>query len=257
MRPNAVLPCLLALLAACAANVGDDEIDREFTEADQQAWDSQAHNPTHATHSYLTEVALGGVAARHPEAWAYRYFVLLGANTELHELPVDDPDLERLRLEVEGTNGACRHPERLWTRTRAAYQIGNKVGAYFLLGLLLHYVEDMGVPAHALGVIHQGTWSEHDNFELMGLMKWAPDFGLDRGRPWLTAPDAFVGFSAQWTRDDFATAFPGETYRRDFFPSTWLFARKKYTTFVKQREGRSAVAAYWALDTALVLLDAR
>lgn len=250
------VPFFFFFFAACAIDADSgEEIDPEFTQADQQAWDSEEHNPTHATHSYLTEAALGAVAARYPEAWSHRLLLIAGANTELHELPVSDPVLEQLRRDVEGTNAGCRHPERLWSRVQSSYRAGDRDTAYFLLGILLHYVEDMGVPAHALGVAHQGTFAEHDNFELMGLMRWAPDYSsVNRTRPWSTSPDAFVAWSGAWARDDFASAFPGQAYRRDFFPSTWLFARKKFTTFVKQREGRTAVATYWALDGALYLL---
>lgn len=227
-------------------------MDTEFTQADQQAWDSQHHNPTHATHAYLTEYAIAQVGRSYPEVLAYQAELVRGANTEVHELPTGDDDLEMLRKDVEGTNGACKHPERLWARADGDYRAGLKPRAFFLLGLLLHYVEDLGVPAHALGVEHQGTWAEMDTFELMATMKWSPDYAsVNRWNPYLATPDAYVGFSGDWSRTDFATAFPGQAYTRSFFPRTWLFASKKYTSFVKQRQGRTALAARWALDSAM------
>ncbi len=243
-------------LSACAMAAGADpsgeDIDPEFTEADQQAWDSQHHNPTHATHSYLTEYAIQHVGTSYPEVLAYRDEILRGANSEVHELPTGDADLEAIRAEVEGTNAACKHPERLWAWADEDYRWGLHARAFFLLGILLHYVEDLGVPAHAFGVEHQGTWAEMDHFEWMATMKWSPDYTtVDRYNPNLATPDAYTSFSADWARTDFESAFPGETYTRTFFPMTWLFAKRKYTTFVKRRQGRTAVVARWALESAM------
>ena len=260
MSFQGLLSCLLLLggLGACAADVSSDalgaggDVDSEFTQTDQQAWDSQHNNPTHATHSYLTEYAIAQVGRSYPEVLAYQTELVTGANTEVHELPTGSDDLEMLRMDVEGTNGACKHPERLWARADGDYKANLKPRAFFLLGLLLHYVEDLGVPAHALGVEHQGTWSQMDNFEMMATMKWSPDYTtVNRGNPYLATPDAYAAFSADWARADFATAFPGQTYTRTFFPKTWLFASKKYTSVVKQRQARTALAARWALDSAM------
>src|SRR4051794_8840379 len=49
------------------------------------AWDSDAGNPTHATHSYLTEWSLDQIKADYPELEKNRKAVIEGANTELHE----------------------------------------------------------------------------------------------------------------------------------------------------------------------------
>ena len=45
---------------------------------------------------------------------------------------------------------------------------GHTRRAYFFLGALLHYVQDMGVPAYALLVYHQSSPSDWDNFEIGG-----------------------------------------------------------------------------------------
>ncbi len=240
---------LLLMSTACA--IGVDDADTDVTADEQQAWDSQHANPTHATHSYLTEFAIDAVGPMYPEVYDYRSYLVLGANTELHELPLTDPDLEKLRVRYAGTNAACRHPELVWQDANDAYQWGYTQRAYYLLGILLHYVEDLGVPAHALGVEHQGTWSDMDNFEWMALTRWAPDFSTSRWDPWLATPDQYTSESSQWTRDDFASSFPGATYARNFFPMTWVLVSRRYTTFVKQREGSSAIAASWALESAM------
>lgn len=242
---------LSALFVFSACAIGSDDLDTEVSASEQQGWDSQHANPTHATHSYLTELAIDQVAPRYPEIYAYQTTLVEGANTELHELPLKNPDLEALRRRYDGTNAACNHPELVWADANQAYFSGATQRAYFLLGVLLHYVEDLGVPAHALGVEHQGTWSDMDNFEWMALTRWAPDFATSESDPFIDAPDAYVAWSAQWTRDDFASAFPGQTYRRNFFPLTWVLVSKRYTSFVKQREGRSAIAASYALEAAM------
>ena len=108
----------LASLHGCAFSPTEAD---EATAHVAQEWDSQDGNPTHATHSYLTEYAIDQLKAAHPEVQTYRSSLVDGANRELHELPVSNPEQEALRIEVEGTNWAANHPERLWTRARASY----------------------------------------------------------------------------------------------------------------------------------------
>ena len=52
------------------------------------AWDSASWNPTHPTHSYLTEWAIDQIKSQAPELQIYQQQIIEGANTELHELPV-------------------------------------------------------------------------------------------------------------------------------------------------------------------------
>ena len=53
--------------------------------------------------------------------------------------------------------------------------------AYFLVGIILHMIEDMGVPAHAHKIYHQGNATEFDNFEFMSLSTWKPSLNLSGG----------------------------------------------------------------------------
>src|SRR3982750_847351 len=70
-------------------------------------WDSQNWNPTHATHSYLTEWAIDQLKGQWPELQQYRTPLVDGANAELHELKVKGTqygvDLEAKRVEHKGT----------------------------------------------------------------------------------------------------------------------------------------------------------
>lgn len=229
---------------------GDEQIGQQ-----EQAWDSADGNPTHATHSYLTEYAIDALKGQYPELQTYRAQIVDGANRELHEMPMTKgsaystaSELEVLRVEAAGTNWAADHPERTWARAKNLYAAGNKAKAWFYTGIVLHWVEDMGVPSHAFHVIHQGTLTEKDNFELLGLQKWAPDFsGMNRTNPGYAAPSDYVLFDGAWAASDFSSTWPGVAYTRTFFSSSWLWASSKESTFVKRRQARVAYATTWAL----------
>lgn len=250
MRSLQFLPFLALFAAGCIAEPTAPE-GQEPVGATEQAWDSQDGNPTHATHSYLTEFAIDQLKARFPELQTYRAQLVDGSNRELHELPLTNAEQESLRREVEGTNWGCNHPERMWARARNTYR-ANKGKAYWYLGILLHYVEDMGVPSHALHVVHQGTFSQKDNFELLALQSWSPSYSaINRTDPrWLT-PDAYVNTSGNWSASDFTTTFPGVTYSLSFFPATWFFISSTKSTFVRNRQGRTAMVTKWALESAV------
>jgi hypothetical protein len=251
LRPFVVVPWLLASLpfaAGCAADASTAA--PEATAQTQEGWDSQAGNPTHATHSYLTEYAVDHLSPEYPELATYRATIIDGANQELHELPVSDPELEWLRQQAGGTNWAADHPEVVWSYAQDYYASGDKTRAYRYLGIVLHWVEDMGVPAHAFHVIHQGTLTQADNFEILALQKWAPLFDLTASDPYYMAPSDYVVWSGTVTASDFHATFPGKTYSRSFFGTIWWFLSSKQSNFVKEREGRTAVMAEWALRAA-------
>ena len=242
-------------LAGCGAEGPATESEaHEHVGHAEQAWDSQAGNPTHATHSYLTEYAVDQLSGQYPELATYRATLVDGANRELHELPVSDPFEEELRVAVGGTNWGADHPEVAWHRAKASYAAGDKGMAYWYVGVVLHYVEDMGVPAHAFHVIHQGNLTQRDNFELLGLQRWAPLFDSLHTDPHYAAPSDYVAWSGAWTKSDFQQAFPGTTYSLHMFPVSWLWSSNAQATFVREREGHTAVAAKLALHAAAISL---
>jgi hypothetical protein len=227
------------------------------TDSTEQDWDSQGGNPTHATHSYLTEHALDTLQGVHPELVTYRSEIVTGANLELHELPVKDAEQEQLRVEAGGTNWGCEHPDVYWSHAQERWVAGDHAKAWWFVGILLHFVEDLGVPAHAFHVWHENTPSTWDHFELMAFQKWSPSYSaIDESDPWYASPADYVAFSAEWTASDFETTYPGVTYTRTFFPKTWLFASSKTKTYVRNREGRTATVATWALQAAAEELEA-
>lgn len=250
MRAIHLFPLFALVVSGCIVDPSTG--GEETVGHTEQAWDSQDGNPTHATHSYLTEFAIDALKSRFPELTTYRAQLVDGANRELHELPVDDAEQEALRVEVEGTNWGANHPERLWTRARNTYAAGDKGKAYWQLGIILHYVEDMGVPAHAFHMVHQGTLSQKDNFELLALQYWSPSYSsVNRVNPLYTSPDAYVAMSGTWAAQDFAYTWPGTTYTLSFFPSTWFFISSTKSNFVKNRQGRTATITKWALESAV------
>lgn len=252
MRTVRLFPVAALVFSGCIAQASDPQSQEGSVGHDEQAWDSQDGNPTHATHSYLTEFAIDSLKARYPELDLYRATIVDGANRELHELPVADAEQEALRLEVEGTNWGANHPERMWAHARDSHAAGDDEKAYWYLGILLHYVEDMGVPAHAFHVIHQGTFSQKDNFELLALQWWDPSYSaINRADPHYATPDAYVSFSGGWAAQDFGATFPGVTYSLSFFPSTWWFISSTKSNFVRNRQGRTAMVTKWALEAAV------
>ncbi|MGV8839251.1 MAG: hypothetical protein ACWA6X_02990 [Bauldia sp.] len=220
--------------------------------APADAWDSRNFpNVTHATHSYLTEFAIDQLAARHPELRVYAGAIIDGANTELHELPVTGVmygvDLDAGRIAHQGTNEGTADIAGWWADALAAYRSGNREQAYFYVGIMLHMVEDMGVPAHAHGIHHQGNLTEFDNFEMMGLLNWRPDFaGVNRSDPGYSQPWRYYAFSQEWTLAD------APDYRdTDTFATTWLTASDAERALLANRQARTAMVAMWTLQSAL------
>ncbi len=218
------------------------------------AWDSIKWNPTHPTHSYLTEYAIGRAAQSFPEVAQYRAALLAGANTELHELPVSGSmygvDLNAKRIEHRGTNEGTADIRGWWNEAVAAYRAGNREQAYFYVGIMLHMIEDMGVPAHAHRLYHQGSPTEFDNFEFIGLSNWKPDFSLvDRADPRYAEPWRYYDFSSNWTLAD-APSYPD----RDFFAKFWVTASSDERRLLSGRQARTAAVASWALSSAAAAL---
>ena len=157
-----------AVFVACAAQPAD-----EPTGSDQLHWDSADGNPTHPTHSILAEYAIKTVKAEQPEVNLYKQDIIDGANLELHDLK--HAKYEALRVEIGGNNWAADHPELLWEKAQASYATGEKGQAFFYVGILLHYVQDMGVPAHAFHVIHQSGPKDWDHTELLAFFDFHGD----------------------------------------------------------------------------------
>lgn len=219
------------------------------------AWDSAKFewltSIVHPTHTYMTEFAIDQLAAEFPELSEYGKVLIEGANQELHELPVEGSlyglDLDKKRAEHEGTNAGSDDVKGWWKDAKTAYDSGNKEQAYFIAGIMLHMIQDMGVPAHANGVYHQGTMSEFDNFEAMALQKWDPDFGnVDRDDPgYFGKPWRYYTFSQDWASTD------APDYKdADSFSKTWLTADDEEEQLVRDRQARTAMTTMWALRAA-------
>jgi hypothetical protein len=249
MRKYSAWPVLLTLTHAACASAPDGAAP---TGSSEQGWDSQGGNPTHATHSYLTEFALDQLRGTYPELDTYRQTVVDASNVEIHDIALDDAFSESLRHTIGGNNWGCAHPEYLWSSARHFYTQGDKRSAYWYLGLLLHYVEDAGVPAHAFHVYHQSSLGESDNFEVQAFQQWMPSFAsIDRANPTFATPTDYVALSASWAAHDFNATFPGVTYTRTFFSPSALLRSDTERSFMGNRQGRTATAVKWALHSAM------
>jgi hypothetical protein len=204
----------------------------------------------HPTHSYFTEYAIDSLRGEFPELETYREVVIDGANQELHELPVKGVlygvDLNAKRLEHRGTNAGSDDVAGWWKDARKAYAAGRKDEAWFMVGIMLHMIQDMGVPAHANGVYHQGTLTEFDNFEAMAAQKWDPDFAtVDRKNPGYSDPSRYYAFSQQWTHAD-----APDYLDRDAFSKTWPTASDAEKALMRKRQACTASLTMWALRAA-------
>ena len=111
---------------------------------------------------------------------------------------------------------------------------------------MLHMVQDMGVPAHANKVYHQGNLTEFDNFEFLGVSNWKPKFdAIDRADPAFLEPWKYYAFSQEWTHND-----APNYHDRNSFSKTWAFASKAERTLFSDRQGRTANVTNWAMNAA-------
>jgi hypothetical protein len=226
-------------------------------------------NPLNKVHTYITEYAIqqaGGEASRYAEA------IKEGANMELHELVATQRDIaignkygidvEAQRRVMGGTNEGCQDIKGWWVSALHAYRKAatlegaesEKVRrrAYFLVGIMLHMIEDMGVPAHAHKIYHQGNATEFDNFEFMSLNNWKPALNLFRrdgsaqDDPALDYPWQYYKFSQDWTLED-----SPNYHDRSSFSKTWAFANQQEKDLLQNRQGRTQKVAQWALQSAV------
>jgi hypothetical protein len=124
---------------------------------------------------------------------------------ELHEVPFRggksniakyDVDLEAKRRAHLGTNAGSDDVAGWWQESLAAYRADRMDQAYFFLGIMLHMVQDMGVPAHANGIPHQGKPGSFDNFEFMATFVWRPNFkDINRKDPAFRQPWRYYALS--------------------------------------------------------------
>lgn len=241
---------VLTAMAACAAPPQEEE-----TGSHEQHWDSADGNPTHPTHSIMAEFAIQQVKATQPEVARYEKWIVEGANLELHDLK--HATHEALRLEIGGNNWAAEHPEILWEKARASYAAGFKTDAFFYVGILLHYVQDMGVPAHAFHVIHQSGPKDWDHTELLAFFDFHGDLKAPGpADPKLADPVAYIEWSAQSARDHFHAAFPGATYHRKFLPQAYADLTDEHWAFLRGREAHCAHATAFLLRSAAAALAA-
>lgn len=240
------------------------------------SWDSDEGNPTHATHSYMTEAALDALRSgdESSEAVTFAQALIDGSNLECHELETDEDerevsarygvDLEQERIEHGGTNEGCLQPEGWWRDAVESYRAGEKARAFLYLGVLLHMIQDMGVPAHANLVHHQapspGEPLAFDNLELVALFNWKPDSALvDREDPHLPLPWQYYGFFQQWTREhapdydlESRDAFGKNRHRiYHVLPASWSRSSDEEQALVARQQACGSAVTLWALRSAL------
>jgi hypothetical protein len=114
------------------------------------AWDSESWlNPTRPTHTLMTRWAVEQLQESRPQVGEFRDQLIEGSNVEVHELPIKcerygvDTNAKRGTRYV-GTNAGCKHPELIWEDSMKAHEEGDDKLAFFLLGVLLHQIQDMG-----------------------------------------------------------------------------------------------------------------
>lgn len=237
-----------------------------------QAWDSRTESGLQVgdgMHYQFTYLASTQAQADGPtELPEYFAWLSKGCLTEMHELKAKSIDvtdgqavgldLEAKRIEHRGTNAGTDDIQGWWNDCATAYQTGNKPQAYFLLGIVLHMVEDMGVPAHANNVYHQGNLTEFDNFEYNATFHYS--YILDGNRsildisrinrhdPLFSDPSRYYAFSRDWTHTD-----APDYVNRSSYPKTrvWPFWSDGDKQLMQDRQARTAMVTYWCLRSAL------
>ena len=224
------------------------------------AWDSEDWNPTRASHSQMAEYAINESQQYFPEAGKYSKQLIEGANCEMHELKIKAsdgikrycPNLEdRRKNRYIGTNPGCKRPDLIWADALLAYKAGRKEAAYFLFGVLLHQIQDIGVPAHAHDVYHQGSPKEFDNFEMIALSNWKPDFAaVDRKDPKYRDPSSYYKLSKSWCLED------APDYKdRSTFSKTWILASNAERELLSKRQASACLLSEWALESAMIAFE--
>lgn len=218
------------------------------------AWDSASwKNPTRPTHSLITKAAIESLQADYPELSEYSEQLIDGANVEIHELKIKctnyGVDFNKRRAErYIGTNAGCERPDLIWEDSLEAYQNGNTELAYFTLGVLLHQIQDMCVPAHANGIYHQGNMTEFDNFEYMALWNWKPNIDdIEKEDPVFDNPWDYYEFAQAWCQED-----APDYNDRDSFSKTWTFASEDERWLLSIRQGAAIYVTIWAMEAAVV-----
>jgi hypothetical protein len=202
----------------------------------------------------MAKHSVNAVSAAFPEVKSFESAIVEGANLELHELPTKHTEYENLRIEIGGTNWAADRPDRLWNHALEAYRSGDVRRAYVLVGVLMHYSQDMGLPAHAYHVIHQGSLFKADNIEMLAFFDFHGDMGQAPVDPGLASPVDYIEWSAQSARTHFETVFPGETYTRRFFPQAYDDLTETHWAFLKTREAHATYASDYTLRSAAAAL---
>ena len=111
---------------------------------------------------------------------------------------------------------------------------------------MIHMIEDMGVPAHANKVYHQGNVTEFDNFEFLALSNWKPNFqNINKQDPEFSEPWRYYDFSQGWTHAD------APNYNsRSSFSKFWQTASASEKMLLSNRQGRISYVVMWALNSA-------
>jgi len=256
-------------LSACGVFLGCLVVVAGIAVPRAAGWPSDnGANPLNKVHTYITQHAIDHSAST--EAKKYATALLEGANMELHELVATardkgignryGVDVEAKRTAHGGTNEGCTDIRGWWNDALMAYRQSLRYGgtqsenarrqAYFFVGIMLHMIEDMGVPAHAHKIYHQGNATEFDNFEFMSLNNWKPRLDLFRGdglqpdpgiEPW-----EYYSFSKVWTLED-----SPDYLDRNSFSKTWSAASQAEKDLLQNRQGRTEAVAQWALQSAV------
>lgn len=204
-------------------------------------WDSYDGNPKSPTHTRITEWGLEQLRHEFPALYAHRHALIEGANAEMHAGTI-----------YCGSAYGSERPREWWRAAQDAWRAGNDGEYYLYLGVLLHLIQDMGVPACAHGIPHVPPFSEpgnpnakYDHFELLAYNHWDPDFrSVNRTDPGLEEPWQYYETSRRWTLAD----TPG--YDADACPKAWSAASEEYRWLVRARQARTCAVTKWTLRCA-------
>jgi len=219
-----------------------------------------------STHTRFTKWALRHVTQPEEmlrEMRQHEREILDGGNTEAHGLPLNAAAEKKIRREygIDLADVIARHLEKeeepdapadWWADSLGAYSAGDVKMAYYYLGVLLHMIQDIGLPSRANAAFHSRRMSDLDNFEYMAMFNWkiAEPWkplrdDVNKADPDYSSPASYYSFNYKWTLED------APSYDNGRMPLTWDKADEPTKDLLFHRQARTAHANLWALESAL------
>lgn len=222
------------------------------------AWDSDHYEYLlpigTSTHTYFVDYAVEQLQTKYPDAVKYRALLREGANIEFVGPLTENTlphwvDIEERFAAHEATRFRAGDIEGWWNDVIEAYRGGHPERAYFLLGVVLHFIQDVGVPAKAKNLDHGIGVTDFDSFEYMAAYNWtnpAPPKASEASPANLKTMLDFYSAAIAKSHED------APNYNdTSSFSNTWTLASPEEQDLLIMRQQHTALMTTWVLSFAL------